>query len=111
MTRCKHHGVPRSSGSPRCRETLVRRHYVRITASHEPPVRNPSTERQSCESSRGPSTWHHRVALVLVLAFAVAITLDPGSDRAGSATLLVGNLHAGSNGAPFEGDRANFVTI
>ena len=58
-----------------------------------------------------PSTWHHRVALVLVLAFAVAITLDPGSDRAGSATLLVGNLHAGNNGAPFEGDRASFVTI
>ena len=49
--------------------------------------------------------------IVLALAFAVAITLDPGSDRAGSATLLVGNLHVGNGGAPFEGDRANFVTI
>lgn len=54
---------------------------------------------------------HHRVAFVLVLAFAVAITLNPGSDRAGSATLLIAQFHAGNGGKPFAGDRTNFITI
>jgi len=35
------------------------------------------------------SRHYHRAAFLLVAALAVTITLNPGSDRAGSATLLI----------------------
>jgi len=52
----------------------------------------------------------HRVPLALVCAVAAAV-LTPGGDRAASASLLIGNFHAGNGGAPFAGDRPDFVTI
>jgi hypothetical protein len=58
-----------------------------------------------------PRTRHHGAALMLVIAFAMAITLNPGSNRGASATLLIAHFQAGNGGKPFAGDRTNFITI